>query len=69
MRKTVEAIIDESGQIWLLEPLELSHPVRALVTVLETESADDTTLLSEAARAENWGDKKRIRRGSTFRSS
>lgn len=54
MHKTVEAIIDENGQIRLLEPLKLSYPARALVTVLEAGSADDTALLSEAALAEDW---------------
>ncbi len=69
MHKTVEAIIDESGQIRLLEPLKLSHPVRALVTVLEAESTDDTALLSEVALAEDWNVRKRMRRGSTFKRS
>lgn len=55
MHKTVEAIIDEHGQIRLLEPLHLTYPVRALVTVLEDESgAEDTALLSEAALSEDW---------------
>ena len=54
MHKTVEAIIEPDGQIRLLEPLNLSHPARALVTVLEAESLDDNALLSEAALAEDW---------------
>lgn len=35
---TVEAIIDESGNVQLLEPIKLSAPFRALVTILEGES-------------------------------
>ncbi len=35
--RTVEAIIDESGKIELLEPIQLSAPFRALVIILEGE--------------------------------
>ena len=54
MHKTVEAIVNENGQVQLLEPLNLSYPARALVTVLEAERTDETALLSEAALAEDW---------------
>ena len=59
MHKTVEAIIDPNGHIRLLESVKLSHPRRALVTILEEVSEDEaqlneTTLLSEAALAEDW---------------
>lgn len=55
MHKTVEAIIDENGQVRLLEPLNLTHATRVLVMVLEDESGTkDTALLSEAALAEDW---------------
>lgn len=58
MHETLEAVIDENGQIRLLEPLNLSHPTRALVTVLEAKSADETAnepaVLSEAALAKDW---------------
>ena len=51
MHKTVEAIIEQDGRVRLLEPLNLSHPARALVTVLEDVN---TARLSEAALAEDW---------------
>lgn len=60
MPKTVEAIVDENGQIRLLEPLALEASQRVLVTVLEdvpdseTKEGSDTALLSEEALAEDW---------------
>ena len=51
MHKTVEAITRRDGQIRLLVPLNLSHPARALVTVLEDVN---TARLSEAALAKDW---------------
>ena len=65
MPKTVEAVVDENGQIQLLESLPLRARQRVLVTVLEEESstergssdtpqAGETALLSESALAEDW---------------
>ena len=60
MPKTVEAVVDESGHIRLLEPLELHTAQRVLVTVLEdapeTDASEvsETTLLSEEALATDW---------------
>lgn len=60
MPKTVEAVVDEHGQIRLLEPLQLHASQRVLVTVLDEESkasehgVSETTLLSEEALAEDW---------------
>ncbi len=57
MMRTVEAVIDEQGNIRLLESVHLPAARRALVTILEDEPAihaDDTALLSERALAENW---------------
>jgi hypothetical protein len=56
MLQTVEAVIDEHGTVHLLEPLQLSSPRRALVTILEDTPltlVHETTLLSEAA-LEDW---------------
>ena len=57
MIRTVEAVIDEHGNVRLLEPVHSRTARRALVTILEerpealiTESA----LLSEAALAQDW---------------
>ena len=56
MIKTVEAVIDEHGQVRLRESVNLPSARRALVTILEEEPAtiSETALLSEAALAEDW---------------
>jgi hypothetical protein len=57
MIKTVEAVIDEQGNVRLLEPIYPGVARRALVTILEespVEQASETALLSEEALAEDW---------------
>ena len=56
MIRTVEATIDEHGTVRLLEVVRLPAARRALVTILDEEPAiaNETTLLSEAALAEDW---------------
>ena len=57
MIRTIEAVIDEQGIVRLLEDVHLPSTRRALVTILEaepTEQTGETTLLSEAALAEDW---------------
>lgn len=57
MHRTVEAIIDDHGNIRLLETVTLLAGRRVLVTILEEERVfpvDEVTLLSEAALAEDW---------------
>ena len=56
MIKTFEAVIDEKGQIRLLESINLPAARRALVTILEEPPANisETALLSEQALAEDW---------------
>ncbi len=58
MIQTVEAVIDEQGNVRLLEPVHLSAARRALVTILEEDasqlSVPETALLSEPALAEDW---------------
>ena len=54
---TVEAVVDEHGQVRLLEEVKVSGARRALVTILdETPSigANETALLSEQALAADW---------------
>jgi hypothetical protein len=56
--QTVEAVIDEDGEIRLLEAVSLSEARRALVTILDEEPASETSetaLLSERALAEDRG--------------
>jgi hypothetical protein len=55
MMRTVEARIDENGQVRLMEDVRLPGARRALVTILEeAPSIDEITLMSEAALAEDW---------------
>jgi len=55
--RTVEAIVDEKGEVRLAEPLQLSRAQRALVTILDEEplpELHEDSLLSERAIAEDW---------------
>lgn len=55
MLKTVEATIDVEGNVRLLQPIQLSKPVRAFVIILSDEhNVSESALLSEAALAEHW---------------
>jgi len=57
MIKTVEGVIDEHGNVRLLEPVRPGGVRRALVTILDerpTDQPSETALLSEAALAEDW---------------
>lgn len=57
MIKTLEAVIDSTGSVRLLEDVSLPKGHRALVTVLD-EAADvgtyEPALLSEESLAEDW---------------
>jgi hypothetical protein len=57
MIKTLEATIDETGRVTLLEPVRLDAAHRALVTILKERPGvrvSETALLSEQALAEDW---------------
>ncbi len=57
MIRTVEATIDEQGNVTLLEPVQLTAIRRALVTILEDEPAvagNETAILSEPALGKDW---------------
>ena len=57
MIRTVAATIDESGNVRLREPVQLSSTQRALVTILEEVplvTADEILLMSEPSLAEDW---------------
>jgi hypothetical protein len=57
MIRTIEATIDEQGNIKLLGPVKLTSKRRALVTILEeapAASVAETALLSESALAKDW---------------
>ena len=57
MIQTLEAIIDEQGNVRLLEPVHLGATRRALVMILEeqpTAGISETALLSEQALGADW---------------
>ena len=45
MIQTLEATIDETGQVSLLEPVRLISRRRALVTILEEDAVDEADLV------------------------
>ena len=51
MIKTIEAVIDEEGNVRLLEPVQLESSRRAFVVILDDSSmtSNKTALLSEDA--------------------
>jgi len=53
---TVEAMIDENGNVKILQPVPLQGARRALLVILDESAitAAETALLSEAALAEDW---------------
>ena len=53
MHTTIEAEVDDQGNIRPKEPVTLLPGSRVLITVLEPEGVD-TALLSEAALAADW---------------
>ncbi|MFQ5340207.1 MAG: hypothetical protein ACE5F6_01540 [Anaerolineae bacterium] len=57
MLRAFEAMIDERGNVRLLEPIRVPTARRALVIILEeepTHGVSETALLSEPALAEDW---------------
>ncbi len=57
MLRTVEAVIDQHGNVRLLEAIQFTAARRALVTILEdapVAGIPETALLSEQALAKDW---------------
>ncbi len=57
MIRTVEAMIDEQGNVRLLEKLQLTSSHRAIVVILDEPAwsgIHESALLSEQALAEDW---------------
>ena len=57
MIQTIEALIDEAGNVRLLETVKVKGQRRALVTILEEEpvvEVAETALLSEKVLSEDW---------------
>ena len=70
MIRTAEAVIDEHGNVRLLEPVEVAGARRALVTILDEELTSlrhATAILSERSLGPKIGtDQRRTPRGRTF---
>jgi hypothetical protein len=54
MRPTIEAEVDEKGNIRPKEKVNLAPGSQLLITVVDAPSAGETALLSEAALATDW---------------
>jgi hypothetical protein len=57
MIRTVEAMIDEQGNVRLIEPVQLDSSRRAIVVILDDPAGvgiHETAFLSEHALAEDW---------------
>ncbi|MBI4516850.1 MAG: hypothetical protein HY699_13645 [Deltaproteobacteria bacterium] len=57
MIQTIEAVIDEQGNVHLLQPIHLAEARRALVTILEEQpptGISETALLSQEALGKDW---------------
>jgi hypothetical protein len=74
MLQTIEAEVDVYGQVYLLEPVTLSEPRRALVTILEPvaraaapEAAATLREIAESMRANSFtGDPPRFSREEMY---
>lgn len=54
MLKSINAIVEENGEVRLQEPVSLPHACRAIVTIIEDLDISETALLSEKSLAEDW---------------
>ena len=56
MIRTIEAVIDDHGNIRLLEVVPAAAGMRAIVVILDVAASQvsETALLSERALAEDW---------------
>ena len=54
MLTSIEATIDQEGIVKLKEPIRLSHPCKAIVTIMDEAPATEAALLSEATLAQDW---------------
>lgn len=54
MKPTIEAEVDENGNIRPKEPVSLPPGSQLLITVLDASGASETALLSEDALAADW---------------
>jgi hypothetical protein len=53
MIRRVDAVVDQSGNVRLLENVKLTGPCRAIVTILDaSQRTEETAVLSEQALAD-----------------
>ena len=54
MVQSFEAIIGSDGRVLMSQRVNLRHPHRAIVTILDELAVDEVTLFSEAVLAKDW---------------
>jgi hypothetical protein len=54
MLKSINAIVEENGEVHLQEPVSLPHACKAIVTIIDEPDIPETALLSEKSLAEDW---------------
>jgi len=54
MLKSIKATVGTDGEVHLGEPVHLSRPCRAIVTIIQEADVPDTAILSEESLAEDW---------------
>ncbi len=54
MLKSINAIVEENGEVHLQEPVSLPHACKAIVTIIDETDIPETALLSEKSLAEDW---------------
>ena len=54
MLQTLEATIEKSGMVHLIEPIHLTHKCRAIVTIMDEPDVPETALLSQQTLAHDW---------------
>ncbi|OGV64440.1 MAG: hypothetical protein A2498_04250 [Lentisphaerae bacterium RIFOXYC12_FULL_60_16] len=54
MLKSIEATVEINGDVHLREPLHVTFPCRAIVTILDEPDIPETAILSEASLARDW---------------
>jgi len=52
--KSINAIVEENGEVHLQEPVSLPHACKAIVTIIDEPDIPETALLSEKSLAEDW---------------
>jgi hypothetical protein len=54
MLRTIEAVINPQGHIQWSEDVDLHVPQRVLITLLDSNTVDETLLAAESSLAKDW---------------